>query len=68
MEPRPWTPPHDAWQDTRALSPREAAKVLRTSPETVRKLIRDGRLAGVELAPRRWRTTRAACLRFLSGQ
>jgi excisionase family DNA binding protein len=58
----PWRRPEPA------LSPRDAAKLLRVSPETVRSLLRSGRLAGVEVTPRRWKTTATACLRFLEGE
>lgn len=74
MEPRPhavadagWRQPEAAPRPVKALSPTEAAKVLRTSPENVRALLRSGRLAGVEVTPRRWKTTEAACQRFLEG-
>jgi excisionase family DNA binding protein len=68
MEPRPNVPEPPGWRPPRALTPAEAGKVLKLAPATVRHLLRSGRLHGVEVTPRRWRTSEAAIQRFLDGE
>lgn len=49
------------------FTPEEAAAILKMHPVTVRRLLREGQIAGVKLGKRQWRITRAGLDQFLKG-
>ena len=56
--------------DERFLTVDEVAARLRVDPETVRRMLRDGRLVGVRLGGRRagWRITESALAALMAGR
>jgi len=48
--PKPYQPPPIDWHQQPLLRASTVAKILDTDPETVRNMIKDGRLEGVELS------------------
>jgi excisionase family DNA binding protein len=47
------------------LTPKEAAELLRLNLDTVRRLLREGRLPGRKVGPRQWRILRVDLEEYL---
>ena len=48
------------------LTPRDVAALLRLNLDTVRRLLREGRLPGRKVGPRQWRVLRSDLEAYLS--
>ncbi len=61
--------PRPGPQSPRIFTVAEAAAYLRLSPNTIRKLLHDGRLKGVRTGQYggKWRISQRACDQFLMG-
>lgn len=53
--------------DHELLTVEQAAGKLQMHPDTVRRLLREGQIAGVKVGKRQWRVAREALERFIKG-